>query len=60
VTLDVSQGDEDEGSWLQSESQLVSDSFSFLDNGKIGQKDAAPRLRMSGNKLMKNKEEKRL
>jgi hypothetical protein len=33
----------------------------FLDNRKIGQKDATPNLRMPGNKLMNNrKEEKRL
>ena len=56
MTLEVPKGDEDEDSWLQSDSQSVSDLFNFSHNGKIGQKDAAHHLRMWGNKLMELEE----
>ena len=34
-------GDEDEDSWLQLHSQLVSELFNFSDNGKIDQKETS-------------------
>ena len=46
-----SKGDEDEDSWLQLDSKLLSELFNFSDNGKIDQKDPATHLRVSGNKL---------
>ena len=48
MTLEVPKGDEDEDSWLQSDSQFVSGLFNFLDNRKIGQKEATQHLRMAG------------